>query len=74
MKVVIPKNKTFEEITKLPINELSLQWLIDHSIHDKYDGSAKAFLTRACNLAMIYREDLREIFDKSRATKKNVEE
>ena len=68
IKVIIPK-KPFEEIIADPINALAIQWLIDHSIHNRFDGSAKAFLLRACNLANIYKDELKVIYEKSRKVK-----
>ena len=67
MKMIIPTDKSFDEIVKDKINPLAIQWLIDKSIHDRFDGSAKAFLQRACNLANIYKEDLLEIYDNAKA-------
>ena len=62
IKVIIP-NIPFDEIVADKINPLALQWLINNSVHDRFDGSAKHFMLQACNLANIYKEDLHKIYD-----------
>lgn len=69
IRVNIPTDLPFEEIIKQPINELALQWLINRSIHDRFDGSAKAFMLKAVNLANIYKEELKAIYDAEKAIK-----
>lgn len=71
IEVIIPTDVSFDEIMKDQINSLALAWLIKNSIFDRYDGSAKNMMTRACILANIYKEELKVLYDE--AVSKSIE-
>ena len=68
MKLDIP-DEPFENIIKDHINPLAIQWLINKATAEKYDCSARNFLSLACNLANFYKQELRELYDLDKASK-----
>lgn len=71
MKVIIPK-KPYEEIMKDIVNPISIQWLVDNFINDKYDPHGRFYLNRACQIALLHKEELKDIYDKFTKVKGDV--